>query len=161
MASAWPELDELIRALAEVSTLPNAENEPSLSEATMAVSKASADLRRAAAARGRSAEAARERARQAIEVARTEVERARRAIASARRASAARSTSGGDGAAADGAAEATCPACGGPFIVRYRAPRPGPTVAFPVACPVAECDGVANVEYPQSATDVRAEAVPA
>jgi len=47
MTSAWPELDDLIRELADVSALPQAEREPSLSEATMAVSKASAELRRA------------------------------------------------------------------------------------------------------------------
>ena len=162
MASAWPELDDLIRELADVSALPQAEAEPALSEASMAVSKASAELRRAAAARGRALEAARVRALQTIEEARAAVELARKALtASARRASASRAASAREGLPAEGSAEATCPACRNDFVVRYHAERPAPTAVFPVACPRAECDGIANVEYPESATDVQAEALPA
>lgn len=162
MPSAWPELDELIRELADVSALPQSEAEPSLSEATMAVSKASAELRRAASARGRSLEAARVRALQTIEEARAAVERARRAIAaSARHAAASRASSAREGRLASGRAQATCPACGRDFVVRYRAAPLTPTAAFPVACPLAECDGIATVEYPESATEVEAEAVSA
>ncbi len=160
MPSTWPELDELIRALADVSALPNSEGEPSLSEATLAVGKASGELRRAAGARGRAVEAARARALEAIEEARAAVERARRAIAaSARHASVSRSSGMAEGVPVDGRAEAACPACRRPFLVRYRVPRPAPAVAFPVACPLAECDGIATVEYPSSATDVDAEPV--
>ena len=78
MPSAWPELDDLIRELADVAALPQSEDEPSLSEATMAVSKASAELRRAASARGRGLEAARVRALQTIEEARAAGVRFRR-----------------------------------------------------------------------------------
>jgi hypothetical protein len=54
------------------------------------------------------------------------------------------------------------PACRRDFVVRYRAKAlPTPTPAFPVACPLAECDGIASVEYPESATDVEAEALSA
>ena len=95
MASAWPELDELIRALADVCALPRSEEEPSLSEATIAVSKATAELTRAAGSRGRAVAAARARAASSIEEARAAVEHARRAIAaSARRTSGARAASG-------------------------------------------------------------------
>jgi hypothetical protein len=158
MSSAWPELEELIRALADVSALPHSEGEPLLSEATMAVSKASAELQRAAVARGRAVDAARTRALQTVEEARTAVERARKAIAaSARHAS--RSSSAREGKPVEGRAEATCPACRRPFVVRYRVERPAPTVAFPVACPFADCDGIASVEYPSSASDVDVEPV--
>jgi hypothetical protein len=162
MASAWPELDELIRALADVCALPRSEEEPSLSEATIAVSKATAELTRAAGSRGRASAAARARAARSIEEARAAVEHARRAIAaSARRTSGARAATAADGPPVEGQAEATCPACGRPFVVRYRAAMKTPTVAFPVACPVAECDGITSVEYPASAVDVNVDAVPA
>ena len=158
MPSAWPELDDLIRELADVSALPQAETEPSLSEASLAVSKASSELKRAAVARGRALEAARARALQTIEEARAAVERARKALAaSARQASATRSASLREGQAVEGRAEATCPDCRHDFVVRYRLERPAPTAAFPVACPLAECDGIASVEYPESATDVQVE----
>jgi hypothetical protein len=161
MASGWPELDELIRALADVSALPHSEEEPSLSEATIAVSKATSELTRAAGSRGRVATAARARAVSTIEEARAAVEHARRAIAaSARRASGARAASAADGPPVEGQAEATCPACGRPFVVRYRAATKAPTVAFPVACPLAKCDGIASVEYPASAVEVNVDAVP-
>jgi hypothetical protein len=162
MPSAWPELDDLIRELADVSALPQSEGEPALSEASMAVSKASAELRRAAAARGRGLAAARARAHQTIEEARAAVERARKALAaSARRASASRAAPPSDGQPVESSAEATCPACRNDFVVRYRAERPAPTAVFPVACPRAECDGIASVEYPESATDVQAEVLSA
>jgi ElaB/YqjD/DUF883 family membrane-anchored ribosome-binding protein len=161
MTSAWPELDDLIRELADVSALPQADREPSLSEATMAVSKASADLRRAAAARGRALEAARTRALQAIEEARAAVERARKAIAASARHGASRTPSVAEGQAREGAVEATCPACRRDFVVRYRIERVAPLAVFPVACPVAACDGIASVEYPESATRVETESVPA
>ena len=160
MASAWPEIDELIRALADVCALPRSEEEPSLSEATIAVSKATAELTRAAGSRGRGNAAARARAASSIDEARAAVEHARRAIAaSARRGTRAASAPGGP--PVEGQAEATCPACGRPFVVRYRAALKTPTVAFPVACPVAECDGITSVEYPACAVDVNVDAVPA
>src|SRR5260221_13276368 len=94
MASAWPEIDELIRALADVCALPRSEEEPSLSQATIAVGKATAELTRAAGARGRAAAAARARAASSIEEARAAGEHARRPIAaSARRTSGARAAS--------------------------------------------------------------------
>jgi hypothetical protein len=162
MASAWPELDELIRALADVRALPRSEEEPSLSEATIAVTKATAELTRAAGSRGRANAAARARAARSIEEARAAVEHARRAIAaSARRTSGARAATAPEGPPVEGQAEATCPACGRAFVVRYRAAMKTPTVAFPVACPVAECDGITSVEYPASAVDVNVDAVPA
>ena len=161
MTSAWPELDDLIRELADVSALPQAEREPSLSEATMAVSKASAELRRAAAARGRALEAARTRALQTIEEARAAVARARKAIAASARHATSRSPAAAEGPPLDGAAEATCPACRRDFVVRFRAARAAPLAVFPVACPVAACDGIASVEYPESATEIEAKSVPA
>jgi hypothetical protein len=160
MTSAWPELDELIRELADVSALPQAEREPSLSEATMAVSKASADLRRAAAARGRALEAARTRALQTIEEARAAVERARKAIAASARHAASRTPSA-EVQTREGTVQATCPACRRDFVVRYRAEPAAPLAVFPVACPVAACDGIASVEYPESATRIEAESVSA
>jgi hypothetical protein len=162
MPSGWPELDDLIRELADLSALPQSEGEPSLSDASMAVSKASAELRRAAGARGRALETARARALQTIEEARAAVERARKAAAaSARRASASREASRREGFPLEGRTEATCPACRRDFVVRYRAERPAPTAVFPVACPLAECDGIASVEYPESAMDVQVESVSA
>jgi hypothetical protein len=158
MASAWPELDDLIRELADVAALPQSEGEPALSDATLAVGKASAELRRAASARGRALAAARARAQQNIEEARAAVERARKALAaSARQAAASRASALREGGAVDGRAETTCPACRRDFVVHYRAERPAPMATFPVACPRAECDGIASVEYPEGATDVQAE----
>jgi ElaB/YqjD/DUF883 family membrane-anchored ribosome-binding protein len=162
MPSAWPELDDLIRELADVSALPHAEGEPLLSEATMAVSKATAELTRAAAARGRSADAARARALRTVEEARAAVGQARKAIAaSSRRAGGTRSAPAREAPPVEGRVEAMCSACRRVFVVRYRAPLPGPMVAFPVACPLAECDGITSIEYPASATEVEVEAVPA
>jgi len=161
MTSAWPELDDLIRELADVSALPKAEIEPSLSEATMAISKASAELRRAAAARGRALESARARAQERIEEARAAVERARKAIAASARHAASRTPSAAEGQTREGTVEATCPACRRDFVVRYRAERVVPLAVFPVACPVASCDGIASVEYPESASRVEAESVSA
>ena len=162
MPSAWPELDDLIRELAEVSALPHAEAEPLLSEASMAVSKATAELTRAAGARHRGAVAARERALRTIEEARAAVERARKAIAaSARRIAAGRMAPTREGTPVEGRVEAMCPACRQAFVVRYRAPLPTPTVAFPVACPLEKCDGITSVEYPASATEVDVQAVSA
>jgi len=60
-------------------------------------------------------------------------------------------------AGAGGDVEATCPSCGRGLRVRYRAASQGPVVAFPVACPFEECEGVAAVEYPVSAVDVAVE----
>jgi hypothetical protein len=161
MPSAWPELDDLIRELADLSALPQSEGEPSVSEASMAVSKASSELRRAAAARGRALASARARALQTIEEARAAVERARKAVAASARRSSSRAASRREDRPAEGRAEATCPACRNDFVVRYRAEQLVPTAVFPVACPLAECDGIASVEYPESATDVQAEAASA
>ena len=48
MTSAWPQLEDLIRELGEVSALPHAEGEPTLTDATMAVTKATTALAHAA-----------------------------------------------------------------------------------------------------------------
>src|SRR5258708_31677662 len=112
MASAWPELDELIRALADVCALPRSEEELSLSQATIAVGKATAELTRAPGSRGRATAAARARAPSSIEEARAPVEHARRAIAaSARRTSGTRAASAPDGPPVEGQVEATYPPC--------------------------------------------------
>ena len=47
--------------------------------------------------------------------------------------------------------------CGLAFLVRYRASTVAPMVAFPIACPRGECDGVSEVAYPASATEVTVE----
>lgn len=159
MTSAWPQLDELIRELSEVSALPNAD-EPSLTDATMAVTKATTALARAAQARGRSAEAALSAALTTVDEARALLRQARAAMA----ASAARQRRDRKAqtaaAAPDGQVETTCPACRGTFVVRYRAVQTGPLVAFPVACPAPDCDGVSEVQYPGSAVDVVALMLP-
>jgi len=162
MGAAWPEIDELIRDLGAVCALTDAEGEPSLSAATIAVTKATTALTHAARVRGRGAEAALSQARTAVEEARAALRHAREAIAASaarRPARAARPPETPDGGnAVAGEADATCPACGRGFVVRYRAVVPWPTVAFPVACPIAECDGLSEVEYPAAAIDVTVEA---
>ena len=60
-----------------------------------------------------------------------------------------------------GQSEATCAGCGCAFVVRYRVVTAAPIVAFPVACPAADCDGVSEVEYPASAVEVAVELLPA
>lgn len=164
MTSAWPQLDELIRELGDVCALPNAEGEPSLSEATMAVTKATTALTHAARARGRTSSAALDRALRMVEEARAALQQARKAIvaSAARRGTGPRGEGSGPSAAAtvEGQAEATCSACGRAFVVRYRALKAGPCVVFPVACPVAKCDGVSPVEYPATTMEIKVEPSP-
>jgi hypothetical protein len=160
MGSTWPELDDLIRELGDIRALPDADGEPLLSDATLAVTKATAALTRAAGARGRSAALNLSKARESVEEARVLLQRARRLISAsaARRRSSSRS--GAEApleAAADGQAEAACVSCGNAFVVRYRAAATRAAVAFPVACPDARCEGVTAVEYPADAVDVVVE----
>jgi hypothetical protein len=162
MGSSWPELDELIRELGDVCALPDAEGEPSLSEATMAVTKATTALTHAARARGRSAQASLAQAMQSVEEARAILQRTRRVISAsaARRRSASRSAASASAEeAAEGRAESACIACGLAFVVRYRTAAAAHAVAFPVACPYPRCEGVTAVEYPASAVDVVVEPV--
>jgi hypothetical protein len=120
MTSAWPQLDELIRELGEVSGLPNADTEPALTDATMAVTKATTALAYAAQTRGRSAQAALTQALTTVEEARALLRKARAALS----ASAARqrrervSAMAAPDAASPGQSEATCPECGRGFVVR-------------------------------------------
>jgi len=156
MGAGWPKLEDLIRELGDVCGLPDSDAEPTLSEATMAVTKATTALTQAAQARGRGAEAARARAQQAVEEARAALHTARQAIAatSARRGHVVRRPTASAERTIDGEVEARCPACGLAFLVRYRAVTAGPVVAFPVACPGRDCDGIAEVAYPSDAVDV-------
>jgi hypothetical protein len=156
MGSPFPQLDELIRELTDVCALPEAEGEPALSAATIAVSKATTALTHAASARGRAAQTALEQALATVAEARDALERARQAInASAARRRRTRTAAERPSApAADGEVESTCPSCGRTVLVRYRAPSATPVVAFPVACPSEDCEGVATVEYPAAAVDV-------
>jgi len=80
MGSPFPQVDELIRELTDVCALPDAEGEPSLSAATIAVSKATAALTQATRARGRAAESALERALAMVVEARAALEKTRQAI---------------------------------------------------------------------------------
>jgi CHASE3 domain sensor protein len=161
MTSEWPQVDELIRELSEVSALPNADAEPSLTDATMAVTKATTALARAAQARGRNSAAALAQALATVDEARALLRQARAAMNAAARQrrdrvaeTSTRPVSG------EGQVEATCPVCRAPFVVRYRLVTAGPLVAFPVACPAADCDGVSEVQYPGSARDVVVEMLP-
>jgi hypothetical protein len=160
MTSAWPQLDELIRELGEVSSLPNADGEPSLTDATMAVTKATTALTRAAQARGRSAETALSQALTSVDEARALLRKARVAMAASTARMRRDVGAEGRALAVTGQAEATCPACRGAFVVRYRVIEAGPLVAFPVACPALDCDGVSEVQYPGSAFDVVASMSP-
>ena len=133
------------------------------SDATMAVTKATTALSRAAQTRGRSAEAALAQALRTVDEARELLRQARIAIsasASRRRRERVAAAAVGD-AAVTGQSEASCPGCGSAFVVRYRAATSALTVAFPVACPAGDCDGVSEVEYPASAVDVAVELLPA
>ncbi|HUG52761.1 MAG TPA: hypothetical protein VMR21_04145 [Vicinamibacteria bacterium] len=162
MGAAWPEIDELIRDLGDVCALADTEGEPSLSAATLAVTKATTALTHAAQVRGRGAAAALAQARAAVEEARASLQSAREAIAASvdrRRVARSRATAPPpEEAALEGRAEATCTACGRPFVVRYRAVAAHPVVAFPVACPAPSCDGLAEIEFPASAVEVNVEA---
>jgi hypothetical protein len=162
MGSPFPQLDELIRELSDVCGLPEAEGEPSLSATTLAVSKATAALTQAARTRGRAAEPALEQAMAMVEEARGALERTRQAIhaSAARRRRLHSAAERASAAEADGEVETTCPSCGRGMRVRYRVGAPGPVVAFPVACPFDDCEGVATVEYPASAQDVAVAPAP-
>jgi hypothetical protein len=163
MGSPFPQVDELIRELSDVCALPEAEGEPALSAATIAVSKATMELTRAARARGRAAETALEQALATVAEARAALERARQAIhASAARRRRTRNAAERQSAPpVDGEVESTCPSCGRAVLVRYRAASGSPVVAFPVACPDEDCEGVATVEYPATAVDVVVGPAPA
>ncbi|PYQ53315.1 MAG: hypothetical protein DMF78_09280 [Acidobacteria bacterium] len=160
MGSPFPQLDELIRELSDVCALPEAETEPALSAATIAVSKVTTALTQATRARGRAAETALEQAMAMVADARAALERARQAIhasaARRRRLHPADDRSSAPGV--EGQVETTCPSCGRDLVVRYRAGNPTPVIAFPIACPFDDCEGVAAVEYPASAVDVAVEA---
>lgn len=162
MTSEWPQLDELIRELSEVSALPNADTEPSLTDATMAVTKATTALARAAQTRGRTSAAALAKALSTVDEARALLRQARTAMNATARQRRERVAEASKPApvSGEGQVEATCPACRGLFVVRYRVVAAGPLVAFPVACPAADCDGVSEVQYPTSASDVVVEMLP-
>lgn len=164
MTSAWPQLEELIRELSEVSALPNADAEPSLTDATIAVTKATTALAHAARARGRSAKSALSQALTKVDEARASLRQTRAAIAAAaarQRRERISATPPGTSAAVLGQSEGTCGGCGCGFVVRYRAVAAAPVVAFPVACPAPDCDGVSEVAYPASAVEVKVETLPA
>jgi hypothetical protein len=156
MGSTYPQLDELIRELSDVCALPEAEGEPALSAATIAVSKATTALTQVTRTRGRAAETALEQAMAMVADAR---ERARQAIhaSAARRRRLRPAADRSSASEVEGQVETTCPSCGRDLVVRYRAGNPTPVVAFPVACPFDHCEGVAAVEYPASAVDVAVE----
>ena len=103
MTSAWPQLDELIRELSEIVALPNADGEPSLTEATIAVTKATTALARAAQTRGRNAEPALSQALVTVEEARALLRQARMAISASASPSAAVTASSAAAAQSHGA----------------------------------------------------------
>ena len=165
--SAWPQLNELQRELEERAASPEASAEPSLTEATLAASKAASALSRAAAGRGRGREdeAALSHALDLVEEARRAIAQARLAIAAAaarwaeRERRAGQEPSGRALAAVEGDVEAACPSCGHGFVVRYRATGAHPLVAFPISCPIPQCDGTVQVEYPEGAFSVDVQAL--
>jgi hypothetical protein len=163
MTSAWPQLEDLIRELGEVSALPHADGDPALDQASMAVTKATTALQKAAVTRGRSAEAALTQALATVEEARAMLRHARIAIsaAAARQRRERPAVAAAVAVAPAGESDGTCPACGCSFVVRYRAAAATPRVVFPVACPGADCDGVGEVEYPASAVEVTVELISA
>jgi hypothetical protein len=164
MTSAWPQLEELIRELSEVSALPNADAEASLTEATIAVTKATTALAHAAQARGRSAQVALSQALATVDQARASLRQARAAIAAAaarQRRERISASAAATSAALLGQSEAACPGCGCGFVVRYRTAAAAPLVAFPVACPAPDCDGVSEVAYPSTAVEITVEILPA
>jgi len=162
MGSPFPQVDELIRELTDVCAHPEAEGEPALADATIAVSKATSALSQATRARGRASDAALEQAMALVAEARAALERARVAItaSAARRRRLRAASEAAPGVAAEGRVETTCASCGRDILVRYRAERPTPVIAFPIACPFDDCEGVAAVEYPAVAVDVTVEAAP-
>jgi hypothetical protein len=158
--SPWPQLDELLRELEEVASSHPAGSDPTLNQASLAVSKAAMALSHAASSRRRTGSAALERALALVEDAREAVAQARLAIAAgaARRGERGRSERVDEASSGvEGDVQTSCPACARPFVVRYRSASARPLVAFPVGCPADGCDGLATVEYPVSviAVDVQ------
>jgi hypothetical protein len=166
--SPWPQLDELLRELEEIATSQPGGVEPTLTEATLAVSKATTALTRAAGSRaGRDADAALGRAMEMVEAARLAIAQARLAIAAsaARREERTRARVEHPPvqhalAAVEGDVEGSCPSCGRGFVVRYRSTGPHPVVAFPIACPSPGCEGLSQVEYPVTAFSVDVRLLP-
>ena len=151
MPGPWADLDNLIRELGEISSLPHAAVEPSLGEATIAVSKATELLTRASQGRGRRrSDKAAQDARRAIDEARAALSKARVALLRAQKAA---PDSGETVAAAPAAPieertdEVRCPACEEVFSVTYVV-SDAPFVAMPLACPRDDCDGITAVELP-------------
>jgi len=161
--SVWPELDELKQELERVCELPRTGDEPLLTTASLAVTQATTALTRTAQLRGREAEQARAAALSAVEKARLALSQARTAILAAenrrqqvQRRGGTPPTEDSDKPGLAGHVEATCTACGRPFVVRYRYAKADATTVFPVSCPEPACDGTANVEYPTTAFQVEA-----
>ena len=153
-------LDALIHELDEVRVLAGNEDDPALSEASLAVARALAELNQVAHRRFNLRP-------QPIDAAVEVVTEARRALARAREAlsQAARirhqHTAASAGDAADpraGAVVVSCSGCGRRYFVQYRSSSAAPLVVFPMACPSEECDAVTEVAYPEDATDVQVKA---
>src|SRR5262249_18225174 len=116
----------------------------------------------ASRARGRAGETALERAMVLVAEARAALGHARQAItaSSARRRRLRAASDRAPDSWMDGDVEATCLSCGRAIRIRYRATSATPLVAFPVACPFDDCEGVAAVEYPASAVEITVEPAP-
>jgi hypothetical protein len=161
--SPWPQLDELLRELEEVASSHPGGAEPTLSQASLAVSKAAMALTQAAGSRRRAGAVALDRALALVEDARQAVAQARLAIAAgaARRGERVRTERVDEASSGvEGDVQTSCPACGRPFVVRYRSASARPLVAFPVGCPADGCDGLATVEYPVSVIAVDVQPLP-
>jgi hypothetical protein len=162
MPEPWSHLDDLIRELGEIRSLPQAANEQSLAAATLAIAKATGVLVRASESRGRPSDALAKEASRAIDEARRVLAQARAAILQslANRSRSVRADSGGEEPSGESPEvldeiAVTCHACARDFRVQYRAGGgEAALVAMPVACPFPSCDGVTEVAYPASAHDV-------
>ena len=151
-------LDALIRELDEVRVLAGNEDEPALSEASLAVARAISALNGIGQRRLNLRRQSDEAADPVVAEARRALARARETLAQAGEIRRSRTEAGtAEQATPDrqaGAVAVSCCGCGKRFFVQYLASAIASLVAFPVACPSDECDAVTEVAYPEDAVQV-------
>lgn len=155
-------LDALIHELDEVRVLAGKEDDPALSEASLAVARALAELNHLGHRRFHMRPQPADAAADVVAEARRALSRAREALSQAARLrhhrAAAGPTDQEEIALQAGAIAVSCCGCGRRFFVQYRSTSTAALLAFPMACPSEECDAVTDVAYPEDATDVQVQA---
>lgn len=150
-----PQIDDLIRELAELRALPAGAHEALMHRATVAVSRAAAQLARLLVAAD---------PREAEEDAATAIRDAREAIAHARTFLLPEGVPDAPGGVAESgrncapdpplSLRVTCGACRRPFVLNYRCESARPVAEGHVTCPEEDCGASVSCSYPWSAYEL-------